>query len=142
MALLIKKTVSFLVETSNSKFLTFIAALAILAVSCTRNPQEIDLVNNTAHKHQAFMQILNNPQLQDEFFSELQKNKEAINRLMQNHDFTDELFNRDNMNYMWKHNPRIDTAVIDNVTTRILTDTVFKNEFNRRMESGTPTGTP
>ncbi len=126
---------------SATKATLFIVVMIFFTTGCTRDTQKIDLLNNDAHKRQAFNQILNNPELQNEFFMELLDNKEAMNRMMQDSDLTGKLFNRENMNYMWEQNPGMDTTVIDNVTTRMHTDTVFMNEFQRRMERGTPTGT-
>lgn len=119
----------------------FIISFIILAAGCTRQSNEVDLVNNEAHRHQAYNQILDNPELQEELIFMLVKNEEAMKRLMRDHRFTEELFKKENMNYIWDQNPGIDTTVIDNVTTRMHTDTIFMKKFDSRMERGTPTGT-
>jgi hypothetical protein len=72
---------------------------------------------------------------------ELKNNKESMSRLMNDREFTGELFSRENLKYIWEQNPSMDSAVIDNVTTRMHTDTNFMEEFHRKMESGTPSGT-
>ncbi len=120
----------------------FIAAVVILSAGCNQLSQEVDLVNNEAHKHQAFNQILDNPELQQEFMVKLMNNEEAMNRMMRDRKFTSEFFSEKNMNYIWDQNPGIDTTVIDNVTTRMHTDTNFMKKFDSRMERGTPSNIP
>lgn len=126
-----KKTLSLIVST-----------IVVFSVGCNQRSQEIDLANNESHKHQAFTQILNDPQLQKEFMGQLMVNEEAKKRMMRDRDFTGELFSSENMNYMWDNNPGMDTTVIDNVTTRMHADTAFMKNFDSRMERGTPSNTP
>jgi hypothetical protein len=106
--------------------------IGISLISC--NNQNVDLVNNEEHKRQAFNQILNNPALHSEFMMEMRNNREAMNRALQDHDFTGSIFNPENIDFMREHNPGMDTMMIDNIRTRIHTDTIFQQEFNRRME--------
>jgi hypothetical protein len=120
----------------------FIVSTSMFLVGCTRQANEVDLVNNEAHKHQAFHQILVNPELQQEFMEQLIKDEEAMERMMSDRQFTGELFSRENMNYIFDQNPGIDTTVIDNVTTRMHTDTNFMKKFDSRMERGTPSNIP
>ena len=122
--------------------LLIIATAFILSAGCDQQLQEIDLVNNEAHKHQAFNQILDNPELHQEFMVKLMSNEEAMNRMMRDRKFTSEYFSEKNMNYIWDQNPGIDTTVIDNVTTRMHTDTNFMKKFDSRMERGTPSNMP
>ncbi len=124
------------------KFLFFIVPILLFALGCTRSTEEVDLVNNEVHRQQAYKQILNNPELQQEFMGILIQDKEAMKRMMRDRQFTGELFNRENLNYIWDNNPGIDSAVVDNITTRMHTDTNFMKLIDDRMESGTPTGTP
>lgn len=120
----------------------FFAAVFIFSAGCTQQSQEIDLVNNEAHKHQAFNQILDNPELQKEFMVKLMNDEEAMKRMMRDQEFTGEFFRKENMNYIWDQNPGMDTTVIDNVTTRMHTDTNFMKKFDSRMERGTPSNIP
>jgi hypothetical protein len=110
----------------------FVLAIGIFLISC--NNQNIDLINNEEQKREAFNQILNNPALHSEFMMEMRNNREAMNRTLQDRDFTNNIFNPENIDFMREHNPGMDTMMIDNVRTRIQTDTVFQQEFNRRME--------
>lgn len=124
---------------ANVLFLTI--SIILLTWACTRPSEGIDLVHNEAQKHQAFNQILDNPELQQEFIFMLLKNEEAWKRIMRDSQFTGEFFKMENMNYIWDNNPGIDSAVVDNITTRMHTDTNFMKLIDDRMESGTPTGT-
>lgn len=119
-----------------------VAVIVILSASCTQKAEEINLVNNEIHKNQAFDQILDNPELQQEFMEQLMNDDEAMRLLMRNREFTSELLSRENLNYIWDQNPGIDTVVIDNVTTRMHTDTNFMKKFDSRMERGTPSNMP
>lgn len=109
-------------------------------VGCSRSAREVDLVNNESHRQQAYHQIITNPELQQELMNMLIEDEEAMRLLMRDSQFTGEFFKKENMNYIWDQNPGIDTAVIDNVTTRMHTDTNFMKAFDTRMERGTPTG--
>jgi hypothetical protein len=124
-------------ETSKFK-ISLLLLMAIFFAACTNRNNQVDLIRNDAQMEQAFQQILTNTELFEEFMNELGGNPEAINRMIRNRDFASSMFSRENMNYLWEHHPGMDTAVIDNVTTRMLTDTAFHNQFNRRMGQGTP----
>ncbi len=128
---------------SASKKIRLILSLIIFfGAGCTRDAVKIDLVNNEAQKWQAFNQILNNPKLQKELLFELRNDSLAFKNMMQDHDFTRKFLSKENMNYLWDINPGIDTFIIDNVTTRMHTDTNFYNAFEYKMERGTPSNTP
>ncbi len=129
-------------NSTKAKYILFILSVIILTVSCTRQSEEVDLVNNEAHRHQAYNQILDNPELQQEFFLLLTENEEAMKRMMRDRQFTGEIFKKENMNYIWDNNPGIDSAVVDNITTRMHTDTNFMKLIDDRMESGTPSNIP
>lgn len=120
----------------------FVLSAIVITVSCARQAEEVDLVNNEAHKQQAFHQILTNPGLQQEFMGQLIIDEEALKRVMRDKQFTGVLFSMENLNYIWDQNPGIDTTVIDNVTTRMHTDTNFMKKFDSRMERGTPSNIP
>jgi hypothetical protein len=107
-------------------------------IACTNLNNQVDLISNEFQKEQAFRQILTNPELFEEFMTELGATPEAINQMIRNRDFAFSLYSRESMEYLWEHYPDIDTTVIDNVTTRMLTDTAFHHQFNRRMGQGTP----
>ena len=112
--------------------------MVILIAACTNRNSQVDLVTNEAQKEQAFQQLLTHPELFEEFMDELGSDPEAITHMIRNRDFALSMFSKENMDYLWEHYPGIDTAVIDNVATRMLTDTALYNEFNRRMGQGTP----
>ncbi len=128
-------------ERETAKFKIFLLLVtSILLTACTNRSNQVDLIRDEAQKEQAFQQILTHPELFEEFMNELESDPEAITRMIRNKDFASSLFSRENMNYLWEHHPGMDTAVIDNVATRMLTDTAFYNQFNRRMGQGTPAG--
>jgi hypothetical protein len=62
--------------------------------------------------------------------------------MMQDQEFVSDFFSNENLNYLYDINPGIDTFIIDNVTTRMHTDTNFYNEFENKMERGTPSNFP
>lgn len=122
-----------------ARHLSIIFLLLILATSsCTDRRTQVDLVNNEFQREQAFQQILTHPQIFEEFINELSANQEAVSVILNDSSFNRFMFTRENLNRLWENNPGMDSAVIDNVTTRMLTDTAFHNQFNRRMGLGTP----
>jgi hypothetical protein len=124
-----------------AKFNLFMLLLMLFSfIASTKGNNQVDLVNNEFQKEQAFRQILTHPELFEEFMIELGRDPEAISRMIRNRNFALSMFSSENLNYLWEHHPGIDTAVIDNVATRMLTDTAFHNQFNRRMGQGTPAG--
>jgi hypothetical protein len=124
-----------------AKFSHFLLLFMVFTlVACPRRKGQVDLINNEIQKEQAFQQILTHPELFEEFMDELGSDPEAITHMIRNRDFALSMFSRENLNYLWDHHSGIDTAVIDNVATRMLTDTALHNQFNRRMGKGIPAG--
>ncbi len=112
--------------------LVLFAGVAFTA--CDDEEEEVDLVNNPEQRQEVFNQILNNPQVYDDFMNEMRNNTNAMGRMMENPDFTNQMWQEENMNRMREHNPETDQHMMDNTLNRMENDTAFANEMNRQMQ--------
>ncbi len=107
--------------------------VAFFAISCDNN-DNVDLVNNEEQRQEAFNQILNNQKVYNDFMTEMRSNPQAMNWMMENRDFTNEMFRDENLNYMNEHNPGMNNMMMNHMTNRMDSDTAFERQMNTRIE--------
>ncbi|MFW5831144.1 MAG: hypothetical protein ACOCVA_02750 [Prolixibacteraceae bacterium] len=114
----------------------FIPALftGILFTQCETEPKEIDLENNPELREEVFEQILNNREVYKAFVMEMRENTTAMDWTMEDPGFTREMFRKENLQKIRKHNQEMDNQMMDDMITRMEEDTSVAQEMNRRMQ--------
>lgn len=128
-----KRTLQTFANLKNGAFILFVLAAFIIA-GCDNEPEEIDLEKNTELRDEVFSQILNNEEVFNAFVDQMRQNTTAMGWTMNNHEFTRQMFRKENMKKIQKHHPEMDNQMMEHMINRMEEDTAVANEMNRRMQ--------
>ncbi len=115
----------------------FVIILAGL-ISCNQsNSASIDLMQDESQKEAAFEQILNNPDLLDEFMDRMMQNTDAMHLMIRDQQFMDHMFSDEHLDYMHEHNEHFMNETMNDVMRRYGDDSLMRSPHDM-MQGETP----
>ena len=106
----------------------------VLASCSSTNKSKIDLSANEAQKETVFNQIMNNPQLMNEFMDEMMQNPGAMHYMMENESFMHHMLTDENLEYMMEHNHRFQRETMPHMMDHFRSDTSM--HYDETMHDG------
>ena len=113
-----------------------IVLMGFMAGCDNMNEGQINLSANEQLKEEVFEQILNDRELTNEFMNEMMNHPTSMHWMMENGQFMNSMFSKDNLDYIMQHNEGMDQHMMQNMGNVIIRDSSIRRQWDNMMQGG------